>query len=160
MKEITPLIEFIRDKKAEKVRMREERMDARRKRDDDRRKVREEERKRRKENAEKNFLEMMNEKIKADDAADERPKEEKSRVRDSAKGGGGSDKDRNRAERFPKDGENLNEIVGSFQNETIDFTKIVIIIIIPIIPPYIYFSTLLKNGCHKQFIIFIYYNTI
>ena len=145
MKEITPLIEFIRDKKAEKVRMREERMDARRKRDDDRRKVREEERKRRKENAEKNFLEMMNEKIKADDAADERPKEEKSRVRDSAKGGGGSDKDRNR---------------GSFQNETIDFTKIVIIIIIPIIPPYIYFSTLLKNGSHKQFIIFIYYNTI
>ena len=63
-KEITPLLEFIRDKKAEKARFREERKDARKRRDDERRKAREEERKRKKVNAEKNFLEMMNEKTK------------------------------------------------------------------------------------------------
>jgi len=102
---MTPLLEFIRDKKAEKARMREERMDARRKRDDDRRKAREEERKRKKENAEKNFLEMMNEKTMMTEAADERPKEEKTRNRDSGKGG--SDKDRNRGERFGKEGKTL-----------------------------------------------------
>jgi hypothetical protein len=35
---MTPLLEFIRDKKAEKARMREERKDARKKREDERRK--------------------------------------------------------------------------------------------------------------------------
>jgi regulator of nonsense transcripts 3 len=99
---MTPLLEFIRDKKAEKARMREERKDARKKREDERRKMREEERKKRKENAEKNFLEMLNEKTKASAAIDdisERSKEEKSKGRESGKVAG-SEKERSKGERF------------------------------------------------------------
>ena len=100
---MTPLLEYILEKKAEKARQREERKDAKKKKEDERRRAREEERKKRKENAERNFLEMLNEKTKSNDDNSDKPKEEKSRVRDSGNAAG-PDRDRNKPEKF-KDGE-------------------------------------------------------
>jgi regulator of nonsense transcripts 3 len=121
-KEITPLLEFIRDKKLEKARFREERKDARKRRDDERRKAREEERKRKKDNAEKNFLEMMNEKTREkyeDEMEDDNDYESnrqggggvsgkyrEDKGRNSESGRSGADRDRNRGERY-KDGKLL-----------------------------------------------------
>ena len=123
------MLEFIRDKKLEKARFREERKDARKRRDDERRKAREEERKRKKENAEKNFLEMMNEKTRdkyEDEMEDDRSVNEYERNKQGGGGGvgggkyreekerekgrsaesvrSGPERDRNRGERY-KDGE-------------------------------------------------------